>query len=464
MVSADCDCACPVDLPRRFAPPPPDQPLRLHPQTHWMPLDPEFSLAYVPSCSQVAAVNRSARSLLERFAVARRARNDEERQVAQEGFALGLLIAQDQIEEAAPPAPDALVAWLHVTNACNLGCGYCYITKSDEAMDLATGMAAIDACVRSALAVGYRRIALKYAGGEASLNMPLVAQLHPYACAQAATHGLLVHGRVLSNGAALTTPRLRQICDLGLDLMISLDGIGADHDRQRPNLGGGGSFRQVLAGIERAQSLGLTPHISITISVESVAGLPQLLELLLDRDLPFSLNFVRPADQHPDREASSHADQRMIAGMRAAYATIERRPPRRNLLGALLDRTNLDAAHARTCGVGENYLVFDQRGNVAKCQMTIDRPVGTAAAPDPLALIRADQIGVRNLPVTQKIGCRTCNWRYWCAGGCGVATARTYGREDVPSPNCAIYQALYPDVLRLEGLRLLHWWRLQSVG
>jgi uncharacterized protein len=29
------------------------------------------------------------------------------------------------------------------------------------------------------------------------------------------------------------------------------------------------------------------------------------------------------------------------------------------------------------------------------------------------------------------------------------------GRCDVPSPNCRIYQAVFPKILRLEGLRLL---------
>jgi len=461
VAGSDCDCACPVDLAVPAAPALPDAPLQLRPEVRWLPLDETFSLAFAPSLSQVAAVNGAARGMLERFVTPRRWRTSEERQVAQDGFALGLLTAHDA--EPAPPPPNALVAWLHVTNACNLRCGYCYIEKSDEAMDLETGMAAVDAALRSAIVAGYRRLELKYAGGEASLNMALVEQLHPYAVAQAAARGITVGGRVLSNGVALTSPRLKQMRALGLELMISLDGVGADHDRQRPTLGGGGSFARVVATIDRAIALDLLPQISVTISVESVGGLPQLLELLLDRELPFSLSFVRPANF--DAIAVHHAEQSIIAGMRAAYAAIERRPPRRSLLGSLLDRTNLSTAHRRTCGVGENYMVFDQRGNIAKCQMTINQPVSSVTHPDPLSVIRADQIGVRNLPVEQKAGCRTCDWRYWCAGGCGVVTKQSYGQEDVASPNCAIYKALYPDVLRLEGLRLVHWWRRQqSVG
>jgi uncharacterized protein len=57
--------------------------------------------------------------------------------------------------------------------------------------------------------------------------------------------------------------------------------------------------------------------------------------------------------------------------------------------------------------------------------------------------------------VIEKEGCKTCEWKNWCAGGCPLATHRATGRYDVKSPNCNIYKALFPEALRLEGLRLL---------
>ena len=38
-----------------------------------------------------------------------------------------------------------LTAWLHVTNACNLRCPYCYVNKSAEGMDEPIGRAAVEA-------------------------------------------------------------------------------------------------------------------------------------------------------------------------------------------------------------------------------------------------------------------------------------------------------------------------------
>jgi uncharacterized protein len=145
----------------------------------------------------------------------------------------------------------------------------------------------------------------------------------------------------------------------------------------------------------------------------------------------------------------------MIETMRAVFALIERDLPQRNLLGSLIDKANLQYPHARSCGVGRNYLVIDQRGGIAKCHADIKKTVATIAADDPLALVRNDRRGVQGYDVAEKEGCRSCLWRNWCGGGCPLLTYRATGRSDVKSPNCHIYQALFPDVLRLEALRLL---------
>jgi uncharacterized protein len=199
----------------------------------------------------------------------------------------------------------------------------------------------------------------------------------------------------------------------------------------------------------------LIPDISITISARNAAGLPRLMEWILDRHLPFSLNFYRENDFSISYEDLRLAEEKIIAGMLGAFKVIEANLPRRNLLASLVDRANLAAPHLHTCGVGHSYLVFDHLGRIAKCQMHINQTVTTATVADPLTLIRNDTRGIQNSPVEEKEGCRDCEWKYWCTGGCPLATYRATGRYDVKSPNCNIYKTLYPEAVRLEGLRLL---------
>jgi uncharacterized protein len=237
--------------------------------------------------------------------------------------------------------------------------------------------------------------------------------------------------------------------------MISLDGLGDLHDVQRFYADGRGTFQDVGRGVELALQLGLVPDISVTVSGRNAHGLPELISWILERDLPFSLNFYRENEL-----SSSHSDlkleeERIINGMLAAFKAIEANLPGRSLLPSLVDRANLSAPHLRTCGVGHSYMVFDYRGEISKCQMQLHKPVTSIHAQDPLELIRADQLGIQNLSVEEKEGCRECEWKYWCTGGCSLATYRATGRYDVKSPNCNIYKTLYPEAVRLEGLRLL---------
>jgi uncharacterized protein len=239
-----------------------------------------------------------------------------------------------------------------------------------------------------------------------------------------------------------------------LDLMISLDGLGVYHDIQRPLANGQGSFVQIMRNVECALSKGLLPQISITVTGASIEGLPRLVSWLLDQEIPFSVNLYRENDLSASFETLRLDERRIIDGMMATFAVIEANLPKHPLLNALVDKANFSRRHERTCAVGNGYLVISHKGDVAKCQMEIAKPVTSIRETDPLSLVRADKMGIQNLPVDEKEGCQDCQWRYWCAGGCPFAAHRATGRYDVKSPNCNIYKAIFPAVLRLEQLRL----------
>jgi uncharacterized protein len=357
------------------------------------------------------------------------------------------------------PPPDTLAVWLHVTNQCNLRCDYCYLRKTDEALDLDTGRRAIDAVFRSATRHHLGRVKLKYAGGEAALNAKTLLALHDYAAEQARRFNISLDAVLLSNGVTLSRRLIRALRDRGIQVMISLDGVGAAHDAQRKFPNGHGSFGAVARTLDRLQMQDMTPFISLTVSARNLDGLPEAVAYLLERDLPFGLYFYRDNECSGDRHDLRFEEGRLIQAMNSAFDVIETNLPQRSLLGCLMDRASFAAPHRRMCGVGQNYLVINQRGMVSKCQMEVECPVTSIAAEDPLGVLQADQTGLQNPPVDEKKDCRDCIWRYGCAGGCPLATYRATGRYDVKSPNCRIYKALYPHVLRLEGLRLLRWAR-----
>lgn len=379
-------------------------------------------------------------------------------------ISLGLLVPEGNVAPVFTEIPNTLTAWLHITDRCNLRCAYCYLPHIRADMSIETGRAAIEATFRSAVAHNYHQVKLKYAGGEPLLRFPVISKLHQYARKLADQNGLSLDGVVLSNGTLLTPEIVKEMQSLNLRLMISLDGLGETHDRQRFYANGRGSVDHATGAVKLALSYDMVPDISVTVSGRNVDGLPELISWILDRDLPFSLNFYRENDLSASHVDLRLEEEKIIAGILAAYKVIEADLPSRSLLASLVDRATLATPHLRTCGVGHSYLVFDYKGQVSKCQMQMNKPVTNAHADDPLALIRADKIGIQNISVNEKEGCRSCEWKYWCAGGCSLMTYKATGRYDVKSPNCNIYKALYPEVVRLEGLRLLKYSAQNAVG
>ena len=429
------------------------------------PLDAEHELWFDPFAdSNVIVANRAAQALLDAF-------NTQSPPTVLDVDSTAVVAQMEALGVLRPPAarpprlqPDhqRLTAWLHVTNACNLRCSYCYIHKSNEAMDEATGLAAVDAIFRSALAQGFHEVELKYAGGEATLNMALVRTLHDHAHALAAAHRIALREVVLSNGLVLSADNVAFLRDNDFTLSISLDGLGESHDVQRPLRNGTGSSAFVKRTIEQLVAAGLEPHLSITVTAQNANTLPETISFALNHGLRFNLNFYRDHSCGDSVAAWRNDEAQLIDGIRAAFALIEARLPDYRLIDGMIDRSAFNAPHSTSCGVGDNYMVIDHHGGVAACQMEIKNTITHISDPDPLRVIQNTDFGFRNLPVSEKEGCRDCQWQWWCAGGCSLLTKRMTGRDDVKSPYCNVYKAIYPDLLRLEGLRLLQLQSAQS--
>lgn len=431
-----------------------------------MRLDPDHHLLFNPmGQAGVVVVDEAAYEVFRSFRVATpiramaaaRSRDTAEAVVISRQLAQLQMIHDFEKPPCGPPFgnPSMLTAWLHVTNACNLRCPYCYVSKSSEGMSEETGRATVEAIVRSALTHGFAEIKLKYAGGEASLNHRLIAYIHNYAKEMSRLHGLRLHASLLTNGVALPPELVKTLIAERIGVMISLDGVGDQHDAQRPFANGRSSFKLVDRTIDSLREEGYPPHLSITITNRNAAGLAETVRFALERGLTFSFNLFRDNDCAAAFPDLRYEEKVITEAMIDAFAVIEQYLPAWSVLGCVLDRGQLLQPRQRSCGVGQDYVVIDQRGQVAKCHMEIERTIGDVFGSDPLDLVRADTTSALNLVVDEKEGCRDCAWRYWCSGGCTIATFRATGRYDVKSPNCNIYKAIYPHALRLEALRLL---------
>lgn len=153
-----------------------------------------------------------------------------------------------------PPPPiredfRPVTAVLLLTNQCQLRCTYCYAAAGESArqelsFDLAK--AAIDCVCENAQAAGRDNFELNFHGG----GEPTLAWQTIQACVDYARQKPLpVEIMLQSNGVWPAGKRdwLLQNVD---SLSLSMDGSEQTQNRQRPNAGGRGSFRQVMQTIE----------------------------------------------------------------------------------------------------------------------------------------------------------------------------------------------------------------------
>lgn len=362
-----------------------------------------------------------------------------------------LLVPQGHPVQSCESQPNVLTVWLHVTNACNLDCPYCYVRKSSAYMNDDVGIQAVEKIFQTAQRYGFKGIKLKYAGGEAALHFDLIRKMAEHAQKIALQTGLALDQVVLSNGTLLRAKDVAWMLENRIRLMISLDGRGEVHDRMRPTRNGKGSFSKVNYTVDHVLlPAGLRPSISITVTRINYTGVSDAVRWALERNLQVSLNFYRhPLTSKIDLAAEEEA---LIQGMLDAYRVFEEFLPEQPFFNGLLDRVRA-GRHSYACGIASSYLVITHEGKVAQCHMLLDHPDAPPMSDDLLAQVKHGPIQM--VSVDEKSICSTCQYRYFCAGGCPLETYRTTGRWDVPHPSCRVYKTLLPVALRLEGLRLL---------
>ncbi len=449
----DCACEGVLAAPRidRDALPMTGLPiLEANPETLVIPLHPGYWLLFAPTAPQGPVVlNDEGYRRWQAFA---RQPQPPSQPFDWNLWQAALLWPSGQMPPPPQEHPRGLTAWLAVTQACNLACPMCYVSKRARVMPLAVAEAALQRLTQQARAQGWRRLKLKYAGGEPTLAWRRLQQIHARAVALAQASGLDLEAVLLTNGTRLTAERVAWLQAQGLRVALSLDGVGTVHDRLRPARDGQSAFQRLAHAVDTLLlPAGIRPSITITVSRWNAGHVAETLAWVLERDLPFSINFYRqpwnttaPADLQLEEEA-------ILAGMRDAFRVLEDLLPTWPFIDGLLDR-GTGLPHSYACGVGRSYLVITPEGQVAPCHMRQDTTLGSVTT---FTLEDLQHSPIPAVSVDDKPDCRTCPFRYLCAGGCPLETYRQHGRWDQRNPNCAIYRALYPEVLRLEGLRLL---------
>lgn len=458
--NCDCDCACAFNVPPMLT-------VKSFPglwvrqsQAQAIPLKGEWQAFFNPvGPVGVIALNAAARQVLAAFDVpilpdrVSACLPEMALSVVEEvvdSLATVGLLHPVEMPAPAPAQPSTLSVWLHITEACNLDCAYCYVRKHPRHMSAETGRYAVDRLVGMAVRHGYASLKFKYAGGEPTLDFPMIRAIHARAVRQAAEAGLALEEVLLTNGVGVTDTMLDFVALEGVQLMVSLDGDPLVHDQVRIGKNGQSTYVAVVDTVERAMERGMRPLISITLTALNLRGAKEAVSFALERNLPFNLNFYRECLTDGVVSSSLVPDVTLLMEEILDIFDVIRMYPTYPLpLTGILDRTRLDILHSYACSAGRDYVAVGTRGQISACQMLIDQPWASLSEADPLGAVRQRGASLFT-SVDEHPECQSCLWRAACSGGCPLVRG-----TEIHTRYCLVYRALFPELIRLEASRLI---------
>lgn len=157
---------------------------------------------------------------------------------------------------------------LHMTNACNLNCEYCYEEHHAEYMTRETAEKAVELAVSS----GEKSCGIIFFGGEPLLCKDLIYDIVELCRKTEKISGTRFYFKMTTNGILLDSEFLKFSKKEGIFIALSHDGSRESHDRFRKDRAGTGTYdRLELVIAELLQTHPYAP-VMMTVCPETVGG------------------------------------------------------------------------------------------------------------------------------------------------------------------------------------------------
>lgn len=316
---------------------------------------------------------------------------------------------------------------LHLTDACNLNCRYCYHTEGDlnkgrkKVMGLDVACRAVDFLFDHAGQL--EEVVLVFFGGEPLLNFRVIPAVVDYASQKAAEKGKKINFAITTNGTLLTEEIIAFFQDKSIGVTVSMDGFDDVHDRYRRFADGTPTYAMMLPKIKQLLiRSNAKPAVARVTLVEDPGRVPQILDHLLG--LGFAeVGFSPVTTGHPDYQLSNH-DMDILLGefQHLSQKFLSAAKERRfygfsNIIDMLVSLHQGDVMNY-PCGAGLGLFSIGPEGQLYLCQRFTGQDefcmgdIYKGFNQEKLETFR-DQAEISN-----KADCRRCWVRTICTGGC----------------------------------------------
>ncbi len=341
---------------------------------------------------------------------------------------------------------------LALTAKCNLRCVYCYARggETNLSMPLGIAKAALNQMLPWIAAQNDNKFWLTFhGGGEALVEKPLLFKCVDHAKVLAQQHSVRLSCGITTNATLIDEPFADWMAQNIRTATLSIDGLAAHQNRQRPALQGKPSFEKAIHGARLLRERGLLFSVRATITPLNLPQLSEIIEFFANEVLGEQMRVidVEPVEQIGRGLDWGNSSRMEVQEFVTAYIQASKVADR---LGVLL-RTSGDRLRRRAsttfCGAqGNGLMCITPEGNISACTRTTQSAEETSGLfffgqfkadegkfdfwEDQCQHLWAQQ--VQYLP-----DCQNCFCKWHCSGHC--LSSRAIGETHF---NCEVSRAL----------------------
>ncbi len=354
---------------------------------------------------------------------------------------------------------------LHVAHTCNLTCAYCFAGQGKYAgksavMSFETGKRALDFLIENS---GTRHnLEVDFFGGEPLLNFDVVKQLVAYARSVEKKHNKNFRFTLTTNGMLIDGDVIDFANREMSNVVLSLDGRKAVHDRYRVDAHGRGSYDRIVPLFQEMVKAreGKNYYMRGTFTHENPDFLEDIKEML---SLGFREISMEPVVAAPtDPAALSEEDLAVVMKQYEELAELMLQKKKEGdpftFYHYMIDLTGGPCIYKRIsgCGSGTEYMAVTPTGDLYPCHQFVgDEKFKLGNVWDGV-----DNFDIQNefraCNVYARPECADCWAKLYCSGGCAANAYHATGSiRGIYESGCRLFRkrmecAIYLEIAKRE--------------
>ena len=264
---------------------------------------------------------------------------------------------------------------------------------------------------------------------------------------------------MISNGSFEADHLIPVLQEFGMNISLSVDGFQDSHDKTRFQVKNGvrvGSWRKLAENVEILSSHQLRPYFLYTVTPQNYGEIENLANYAHSRRLGLRLSLIRSA-LNPSGTVKNEISDELCRLYSEWGAHLDPNLPIFRF--SAFAEWNLHVTKHIPCSSCRKFFAVSADGEVATCQMRMNRPYGNLMSEPFADIVSRMQLARENSllaePKTRKGTCTSCEFFHVCASGCPQHNIQVSGDADFPSPWCQVYGRVLPEYIRAVANQLL---------